>query len=60
MSFMYNSQSQSLLCKAYLKWELTGLEDYRKIFELYKKTIDPLQYHGMMPFLTWRNFDQAK
>jgi|JI6StandDraft_1071083.scaffolds.fasta_scaffold04376_16 hypothetical protein len=30
MSFMYKSSVQSILCKVYLMWEPTNLEDYRR------------------------------
>jgi len=60
MSFMYNSSVQSILCKVYLVWEQTNLEDYKRTIELYRKVLDPSQYHNMLPFMDLRNFDQPK
>lgn len=60
MSFMYKSSVQSILCKTYLMWEPTNLEEYKKTFELYRKVLDPSQYHNILPFMDLRNFDQPK
>lgn len=60
MSFAYNSSVQSILCKVYLQWEPINLEEYRRTIDLYRRILDPSQYHNMLPFMDLRNFDQPK
>ena len=58
ISFMYKSKPQSLLLKIYLKRDSLNFEEYYNGFEVIKRRMDANNYHNILPFIQFRNFDQ--